>query len=49
MQPTEGLIATPAAVTARRPAARAGERSQGSRFSFSDVDERRWAATRVVV
>jgi hypothetical protein len=49
MQPTEGLIATRAAVIACRAAVREGKRSEGSRFSFSDIDEWRWAPTRVVV
>lgn len=49
MQPTEGLIATSAAVTAGRAAAREGERSEGSRFSFSHVDEWRWAPPQVAV
>lgn len=49
MEPTEGLIATPAAVTARRATAREGERSDRFRWRISRDNEWRWAPTRIVL
>lgn len=49
MEPTEGRIPTPAAVTARRDAAQTGEKSIRSRRGISRDDEWRWAPMRVVM
>jgi hypothetical protein len=49
MEPTEGRIPTPAAVTACRDEARTGEKSIQSRRETSRDDEWRWAPMRVVM
>lgn len=49
MEPTEGRIPTPAAVTACRDAARTGEKSIQARRDISRDDEWRWVAMRVVM
>ncbi|WP_231120811.1 hypothetical protein [Mycobacterium colombiense] len=49
MEPTEGRIPTPAAVTARRDAARAGEKSIQPRRDISRDNEWRWLPMRVVI
>lgn len=49
MEPTEGLIATPAVMTARRAAAWEGERSDNSLFSISRGDQWRWAPMGLVM
>lgn len=49
MEPTEGRIPTPAAVTVCRDAARTGEKSIQSRRNISRDNESRWAPMRVVM
>jgi hypothetical protein len=49
MEPTEGLIPTPTAVTVCRDTARTGEKSIHSRSNINHDNERRWAPIRFVM